>query len=107
MRISVVTNKLAEHLKSKKLSASELQIALLIFKGHTSAEIADIRCTTISPVKMHLTNIYKKLGVKNRIGIFNYCLEYIFPQFFKEHLETPEKFEILLKQLDLPTGLKW
>ena len=98
--------KLRVYLKNKGLSTSEIEIVLLIYQGHTNEEIAEIRFISIQTVKYHTSHIYKKLKLKNRIAIFNFCLHYILPELFREKLSTPEKFESLIKQLELPIGLR-
>jgi DNA-binding CsgD family transcriptional regulator len=51
------------------LTTSELQIAELVASGHTNQQIAESLFVTIRAVEVHLTNIYRKLGVPNRSGL--------------------------------------
>ncbi len=48
------------------LSAREVQVVLLIAKGKTNTEIADILFISINTVKTHTKHIFEKLSVKNR-----------------------------------------
>ena len=51
-----------------KLTARELEIILLLSKGFLYKEIAKKLNISIRTVQSHISNIYIKLGVKNRIG---------------------------------------
>jgi DNA-binding NarL/FixJ family response regulator len=48
------------------LSGRELEILAYIARGVPNAAIAKELCVTEQTVKFHLTNVYRKLGVKNR-----------------------------------------
>lgn len=48
------------------LSKAEQDVRVYIEKGYSNEEIANQLCITIKTVKFHLTNIYKKAGVKSR-----------------------------------------
>ena len=48
------------------LSQAEENIYKHLTQGLTNAEIADRVCVSEKTVKFHLTNIYQKLGFKNR-----------------------------------------
>ena len=49
-----------------KLSTSEKEVALLLFKGYSGQEIADLRDTKLGTVKNQSSAIYQKAQVKNR-----------------------------------------
>jgi predicted ATPase/DNA-binding CsgD family transcriptional regulator len=49
------------------LSAREQEILLLVSKGLSNRAIADQLVVEISTVKKHLTHVYEKLGVSNRV----------------------------------------
>jgi len=49
------------------LTSAEKRVLQLLLKAYTNQEIADTLNITIRTVKAHTGNIYKKLGVKNRI----------------------------------------
>jgi LuxR family maltose regulon positive regulatory protein len=48
------------------LSERELEVLVLLAEGNTNAEIAQELHLALSTVKWHASNIYGKLGVKNR-----------------------------------------
>lgn len=48
------------------LSPREEEVLLLVRRGLSSAEIADVLCLSRRTVEKHLENIYCKLGVDNR-----------------------------------------
>lgn len=51
------------------LSKRELQILYCISHGISTRDIADHYYISEKTVKFHLTNIYHKLGVRNRVGL--------------------------------------
>jgi DNA-binding CsgD family transcriptional regulator len=57
-------------LASYAFSEKEKDILLLTLKGCSNAEIGEMLHISLSTVKAHLTNIYKKAGVKNRYELF-------------------------------------
>ena len=52
--------------KEKELTNREIDVLKLLVLGYNNKEIADKLCITHHTVKAHLTQVYKKLGVKNR-----------------------------------------
>ena len=52
--------------KQENPTEKELEVLSLLGLGFSNKEIAENMCITEHTVKAHLTNIYKKLGVKNR-----------------------------------------
>lgn len=48
------------------LSKRELDVWALMSKGHTNQEIAEKLFISLSTVKTHTSNLYSKLGVRNR-----------------------------------------
>lgn len=48
------------------LSPAENRVYDLVLLGKKNKEIADDICRTEKTVKFHLTNIYRKLGLKSR-----------------------------------------
>lgn len=64
--------------KIADLTAREREIidALLTFDGSTNKEIAHQLFISTSTLKNHLTTIYSKLGVKNRVQLMKYALNH-------------------------------
>lgn len=64
--------------KIADLTAREREIidALLTFDGSTNKEIARQLFISTSTLKNHLTTIYSKLGVKNRVQLMKYALNH-------------------------------
>jgi DNA-binding CsgD family transcriptional regulator len=52
--------------ESPGLSPHELQVALRVADGGSNAEVAAALFVTRRTVEFHLTNVYRKLGVRNR-----------------------------------------
>ena len=50
-----------------RLSSRELQILTLVAEGRPSREVAKILWVTDQTIRFHLGNVYRKLGVRNRI----------------------------------------
>jgi len=57
------------------LTPSEAEVALLLFKGFSAQEIADLRTTKIGTVKNQSSIIYQKAQVKNRNELFAIFVE--------------------------------
>jgi len=55
------------------LSARQSQIAYHAFLGCTDAEIAEKLCISIATARSHLRNVYRRLGVTNRVSLCH-CL---------------------------------
>lgn len=53
------------------LSIREKEIALLVLEGKNNNEIADKLFLSTNTVKVHISNLYKKLGVSNRVQAIN------------------------------------
>jgi DNA-binding NarL/FixJ family response regulator len=60
-------NPQAPEKRSFQLTKSELSILADLADGSSTREIADRRCNSEATVKSHLTSIYRKLGVRNRV----------------------------------------
>ena len=61
--------------KEWKLSKSEAEIALLIVKGFSVAEIATFRGKSEGTIKAQNTAIYQKSGLSGRVQLVSYFLE--------------------------------
>ena len=49
------------------LSSREREIAFLLYKGKTNNEIADMLFLSSNTIKVHTSNLYRKLGVSTRM----------------------------------------
>jgi len=63
------------HFDQWKLSPSEQEVALLLIKGMSTQEIANIRETKTGTVKSQTSSIYQKTGVKGRNELVAYFVE--------------------------------
>ena len=72
-----------EQLKIASLTPREREIiaALVNFESSTNEELADRLCISNSTLKNHLTTIYSKLALANRVQLLKYAL--------KHNLDTP------------------
>lgn len=68
----MVSGKPTETFKEEfKITDREMEIIELIIKGQTAVKIADELCISARTVTTHISNIYKKSGVKNRVQLTN------------------------------------
>ncbi|MGR6837108.1 response regulator [Syntrophomonas erecta] len=58
-----------------RLTRREKDVLILLVKGHTNKEMADIMFISEKTVKNHLTSIFRKLGVKDRTQAAVYALK--------------------------------
>jgi DNA-binding CsgD family transcriptional regulator len=63
------------HFEQWKLSPSEAEVALLLIKGMSTQEIANIRETKAGTVKSQTSSVYQKAGVKGRNELVAYFVE--------------------------------
>ncbi len=61
-----IAAKLADRLNASPLTPRETEILRLIGSGRSNKEIAAVTSTTEGTVKIHVTHILRKLGVKDR-----------------------------------------
>ena len=57
------------------LSPREREVLDLVAAGHTTRAISEQLGITPGTVKVHLTSIYRKLRVKNRVQAARYCFD--------------------------------
>jgi len=55
-----------------RLTAKEVQVAMLVWQGHTNREIGKMIGTTEQVVKNYLRNTFDKLGVWSRLELALY-----------------------------------
>jgi NarL family two-component system response regulator LiaR len=58
------------------LTARELEILTLVAQGYPNYKIADQLSITVRTVTFHLTNVFSKLGVRNRVEAVTFALEH-------------------------------
>ena len=56
---------------SSKSTHREIQVSGLVCEGYTNKEIANRLHISPATVKSHMQNIYRKLKIKNKIGLMN------------------------------------
>lgn len=61
----------ADVLSKYGVTAREAEIAALILKGSSNMEIHEALHISMATVKTHILNLYRKLGVKNRVQLVN------------------------------------
>lgn len=71
-------NTLKQVLKEKGLTLRESEAVELVSKGLSNKEIANMMFLTEKTVKFHLTNTYKKIGVKSRAQLIVFTMPYTF-----------------------------
>ena len=52
-----------------RLTAKEVQVAMLVWEGQTNREIANVIGTTEQVIKNYLRSIYDKTGVSDRLEL--------------------------------------
>ncbi len=52
------------------LTNKELLVYSLLIEGYTKSEIAQMKHISIKSVNLYTANIFKKLGVNNRVQLF-------------------------------------
>lgn len=58
-----------------KISKREIEIINQLLKGHSYKKISDETFISLSTVKSHVSNIYKKIGIKSRHELFSILQE--------------------------------
>jgi DNA-binding CsgD family transcriptional regulator len=69
-----------EKFREWQLSLSETEIALLLIKGFSAQEIANLRSTRAGTVKSQSSTIYKKAGVRGRNELVAFFVEDLLSQ---------------------------
>ena len=62
-----------ESLRTVRLTRREIEVLSLIAQGLTSKEVSDELVLSKRTVDFHLSNVYEKLGVNNRVLAFRYA----------------------------------
>ena len=61
---------------TKPLSNRENEVLSLVAKGYSNTDIADQLCISVYTVKNHISNLMKKMNVKNRSQLALSFLKY-------------------------------
>lgn len=72
---SQFSDALEEQLEEWWLSSSEKEITILLMKGMSAKEIAELRGISEKTVRTHLTSVYKKSKLNNRYELAAYFLD--------------------------------
>ncbi len=70
-----IGEKINDQLKKWNFTKSEKDIALLLLKGLSVREIAEIRSTSEKTIKQHCSNLYQKANIKGRSELSAFFLE--------------------------------
>ncbi len=66
-RDDMVTERIDRLADERGLSSREREIAFLLYKGMTNSEIAEMLFLSTNTIKVHTSNLYRKLGVNTRM----------------------------------------
>jgi DNA-binding NarL/FixJ family response regulator len=58
------------------LTAKELEVLQYLKEGYSNKELADLLCVTEATIKNHLSNIFAKLEVRDRIQAVLLAIRY-------------------------------
>ena len=59
----------------KQLSNREREVFQLIAEGHSTRQIADMLCVSISTVKSHRAKIMEKLGIDTPVKLIHFAIQ--------------------------------
>lgn len=71
------TQELTEMLKQNKLTKREIEVIFVAIKGLKHKEMALELGVITQTIKFHMTNIYRKLGIKKKKQLIKLCNSYI------------------------------
>lgn len=72
---SALQGVIESHFEEWKLTASERDVAALMVKGLSIAEIAGVRGSAEGTVKAHLNAIYRKANARNRAEVLSHIMD--------------------------------
>lgn len=70
-----LTSEIEKQMKKWGLSPSEVEISFLLLKGLSNKEIAEVRSTSESTVRLQCSSIYKKSSLSSRAELAAYFIE--------------------------------
>ena len=62
-------------MEKKELTPRELEVLNLLIYGYNNSKIAEKLCISSHTAKAHISSIYKKLNVTNRVQAIVKCLK--------------------------------
>lgn len=65
----------AEKMKKNVLTQRELEVLNLLIYGYNNSKIAEKLCVSTHTAKAHISSIYEKLNVSNRVQAIVKCLK--------------------------------
>ena len=65
-------------MKNNTLTPREIEVVNLLIKGYHNPKISELLCISENTTKAHLSSIYEKLQVTNRIQAIIKFLRYIY-----------------------------
>ena len=77
--VTRVYTKIGANRERNPLTRRELEILALVAAGNSTPEIAEQLRISSGTVKTHLTNVYKKIGAKNRVQAARYYIDQLAP----------------------------
>ena len=91
------------HARNWGLSKAETEVAILVVKGFSNAEIANMRGSALSTVKSQLGSIYQKSGLENRYQLIAFITDEVCDAAKAERHEQNSKHrQALLRVLASP-----
>lgn len=66
-----------EFLKQNNLTESEIKVVLQVVKGLSNREVSTNIGITEKTVKLHLTNVYSKIGINSRAQLIVKLIPYM------------------------------
>lgn len=89
-----LSRRLEIYVKSLGATSGESRVVVALLRGYTNKKIAETLFLCEKTVKFHLTNVYKKLGVKNRTELV-VTLTNNFQTYQKSMLPVPKAHEFI------------
>jgi len=73
-RNRMIPEDLSSLLSPYGITKREIEVIQLVVRGRSNRDIEKVLFISMATVKMHLDNIYRKLGVKNRLELINFIM---------------------------------
>jgi DNA-binding CsgD family transcriptional regulator len=79
-----------ENFSNWSLTPAEYDVAMFLFKGLSSADIAQIRGTSEGTVKAQLSSVYRKAGVQNRAELLMAIIDSLYAKESQHEADHPQ-----------------